>query len=140
MLNLDPAKLLVIFVLALIVMGPERLPTFAKQLGRAWKTVAGFKEQAEEEIRKAMPDFELPKIPKNPSAMVTGFLTDLVSPTNTNSAVSPPEINQETGAVEKIPYRDSSLPLASPKSSSRLTYLADESSNKDPQFTDPSMN
>ena len=88
MLNLDPAKLVVIFVIALIVMGPERLPSFARQLGHAWKTVTSYRDQAEEEIRKAIPNFDIPAIPKNPSAMVTGFISDLVNPTAKGTSVA----------------------------------------------------
>ena len=38
MLNLDPAKLLVIAVVAIILLGPDRLPNLARQVGGAWRT------------------------------------------------------------------------------------------------------
>ncbi len=58
MLNLDPAKLLVIVVIVVIgfmVIGPERMPRVARQLGTMLRTVRSYREQAESEIRKAIP-------------------------------------------------------------------------------------
>jgi hypothetical protein len=74
-LNLDPAKLLVILVLALIVLGPDRLPGAARQLGTAWRTLTHLREQVTEEVRKAIPDVTIPNLPR--AGMVTSFLTDL---------------------------------------------------------------
>jgi Sec-independent protein translocase protein TatA len=80
--SLDPAKLLVILVFALIVIGPERLPKAARQLGAAWRQLTTIREQVTEEVRKAMPDLglddlDLPHLPRNPSAAVSNFVRDL---------------------------------------------------------------
>jgi mttA/Hcf106 family len=93
-LNLDPAKLLVILVLALIVLGPERLPKAARQLGSAWRTLTNLREQVTEEVRRAIPDVDIPHIP-GPGA-VSGFLNTLTRPpdrpTATGSAPAAPQI------------------------------------------------
>ena len=39
MLNLDPAKLLIIAVVAVILLGPDKLPQVARQAGAAWRTL-----------------------------------------------------------------------------------------------------
>ncbi len=80
--NLDPAKLLVILVIALVVLGPERLPKLARQLGAAWRELTRMREQVTEEVRSAMPDFanELPPIPRIKPGSITGFLSDLTRP------------------------------------------------------------
>ena len=86
--GLDPAKILVILIIALIVLGPERLPGAARQLGGAWRELNKLREKFEEEVRSAVPDLDLPKIPTSPSRAVTGYLTGLVSGLTDTSASS----------------------------------------------------
>jgi Sec-independent protein translocase protein TatA len=78
--SLDPAKILVILVLALVVLGPERLPKVARQAGAAWRELTRVRDQVTEEIRSAIPDVDLPTIPKMPKNMVSGFISDLTKP------------------------------------------------------------
>ncbi|MCU1490897.1 MAG: hypothetical protein JWM85_2302, partial [Acidimicrobiaceae bacterium] len=80
--SLDPAKILVILIIALVVLGPERLPKAARQLAHAWKELTRIREQVTEEVRSAMPDLglkdlDLPHFPKSPAAAVSGFVRDL---------------------------------------------------------------
>ena len=63
MLNLDPSKLLVIAVVIVIVLGPNRLPHFARQVGGAWRSFSEFRQRMESEVRASMPD--LPSTTRN---------------------------------------------------------------------------
>ncbi|MGH9016501.1 MAG: Sec-independent protein translocase subunit TatA/TatB [Acidimicrobiales bacterium] len=56
MLSLSPAKLLVLLVVALIVLGPEKLPQVARQLGAAWGELRRFRARLESDVRGAFPD------------------------------------------------------------------------------------
>jgi len=56
MLSLSPAKLLVLLVIALIVLGPEKLPHVARQLGAAWGDLRRFRARLESDVRGAFPD------------------------------------------------------------------------------------
>ena|ERR1700728_1258291 len=56
MLILSPAKLLVLLVIALIVLGPEKLPQVARQLGAAWGDLRRFRTRLERDVRGAFPD------------------------------------------------------------------------------------
>ena len=56
MLSLSPAKLLVLLVIALIVLGPEKLPQVARQLGAAWGELRRFRARLENDVRGAFPD------------------------------------------------------------------------------------
>ncbi|MHB1988326.1 MAG: twin-arginine translocase TatA/TatE family subunit [Acidimicrobiales bacterium] len=76
--GLDPAKLLVILVLALVLIGPERLPRAARQVGAFWREFTQFRERLEDQVRSAMPDLDLPKIPVIPRSGVTGYLTGMM--------------------------------------------------------------
>jgi sec-independent protein translocase protein TatB len=53
---LDPAKLLVILIVALVVLGPDKLPGVARQLGAAWGEIRRFRERLETEVRGSFPD------------------------------------------------------------------------------------
>lgn len=77
---LDPAKILMVLVIALIVLGPDKLPRVARQLGAAWRELTKFREHVEQEVRSAIPDVDLPKLPTRPSSAVATFLSDLTAP------------------------------------------------------------
>src|SRR6202034_850963 len=74
MLNLDPAKLLVIGVVPIILLGPDRLPQVARQLGGAWRSFNEFRHRMESEVRNTMPDLpptsEIARLARSPSALL----------------------------------------------------------------------
>lgn len=91
--SLDPAKILVILVFALVVVGPQRLPQAARQLATAWKELSRIRDTVREEIRSALPDLgldelDLPHLPKSPSAAVGGFVRDLASGLSSTEAAN----------------------------------------------------
>ena len=55
-MNLDPAKLLVILVVGLLVLGPERLPRVARQLGSLWREFTVARDRLVDEIKEQVPD------------------------------------------------------------------------------------
>jgi hypothetical protein len=55
MLNLDPSKLLVIAVVTLIVIGPDKLPHYARQIGQTWRSFSEFRQRMESEVRDSVP-------------------------------------------------------------------------------------
>ena len=98
--SLDPAKMLLILVLALVVLGPERLPRVARQAGAAWRELTRVREQVTEEVRKAIPDLDLPDIPHLRAGAVSSFLTDLTSSTaSTPNAARAAEVAAAAGAA-----------------------------------------
>ena len=74
MLNLDPAKLLVIAVVAVILLGPDKLPQVARQAGAAWRTLNDFRHKMESEVRSSIPDLpssaEIARLARSPSALL----------------------------------------------------------------------
>lgn len=92
--SLDPAKVLVILVVALIVLGPERLPRAARQLGAAWRELTRLRDQVTDEVRSAIPDVDIPRIPHG---AVSGFVRDLTRPSTAphelEEAVAPAELS-----------------------------------------------
>lgn len=79
MLNLDPAKLVVIAVLAILLLGPDRLPKVARQCGDAWRAVGEFRARMEAEVRTAAPDLpstsELARMVRSPAALLDHLAT-----------------------------------------------------------------
>ena len=53
---LSPAKLLVILVVALVVLGPDKLPKVAKQIGSLWHDFRLFRQRLESDVRGSFPD------------------------------------------------------------------------------------
>jgi TatA/E family protein of Tat protein translocase len=53
---LSPAKLLVILVVALIVLGPDKLPKMARQIGSLWGDFRRFRQRFESDVRGSFPD------------------------------------------------------------------------------------
>ena len=79
MFNLDPGKLLVIAVIAIILLGPDRLPQVARQVGGAWRSFNEFRHRMETEVRSSMPDLpstsEIARLARSPSALLNHLST-----------------------------------------------------------------
>jgi sec-independent protein translocase protein TatB len=79
MFNLDPGKLLVIAVVAIILLGPDRLPQVARQAGNAWRSFNEFRRRMESEVRSTMPDLpptsEIARLARSPSALLNHLST-----------------------------------------------------------------
>jgi sec-independent protein translocase protein TatB len=73
MLNLGTGELLVIFLVALIVLGPNRLPDAARQVGRILgelrRVSSGFQEEMHAAMREPTPT--LPPLPAEAPAPTT---------------------------------------------------------------------
>jgi len=95
--SLDPAKLLVVLVIAFVVIGPERLPAAARQLGRAWHQLTRVREEVLDEVRSALPS-DLPSIPR-PGRTVSSFLSDLTAPASPRAATARSAPQQ---AIERV--------------------------------------
>ena len=104
--GLDPAKIFLILVIALIVVGPERLPGVARQLGGMWRELNRMRDKFEQEVRAAVPDLDLPNIPTSPSRAITGYLTGLVSGQTDTSVASAASDGRKKWSM--------SLPLSAP--------------------------
>ena len=100
MLNLDPGKLLVIGVVAIILLGPDRLPQVARQIGGAWRTFNEFRHRMESEVRDTMPDLpstsEIARLARSPSALLN-HLSNMASDEEPDGAFQPPDLERQHG-------------------------------------------
>jgi sec-independent protein translocase protein TatB len=110
MLNLDPGKLIVIAVVAIILLGPDKLPQFARQVGGAWRSFNDFRHRMESEVRSTMPDLpptsEIARLARSPSALLN-HLSNLPSEDDEapDGSYQPPTVpaNGVNGAGEAAP-------------------------------------
>ncbi len=136
MLNLDPGKLLVIAVVAIIILGPDKLPHFARQVGGAWKSFNEFRHRMETEVRSNIPDLpstsEIARIARNPNAL----LSHLGNMSSGNEAVQGESLAE---AVEPVVV---SAPAEAPMSWVTRDYALDayqspEQSSAEPPIATP---
>jgi sec-independent protein translocase protein TatB len=87
MFGIDFSEILVIFAIALVVLGPEKLPrlarTIGRWLGRARAMARQFREQLEQEADALQRSADL-RTPSTPSASASG------SPRSAPAAAEPP--------------------------------------------------
>src|SRR5580692_2131356 len=104
MLNLDPGKLLVIGVVAIILLGPDRLPQVARQLGGAWRSFNEFRHRMESEVRNTMPDLpptsEIARLARSPSALLNHLSNMAEEDEEPDGSFQPPTLHGENGTAE----------------------------------------
>lgn len=83
MLNLDPSKLLVIALLAIVLLGPEKLPGAARQIGQVWRSLTQWRERVEAEVRSTLPDLpstqDLSQMIRSPGALLNRLAFETTS-------------------------------------------------------------
>ena len=103
MLNLDPGKLLVIGVVAIILLGPDRLPQVARQIGGAWRAFNEFRHRMETQVRETMPDLpdtsEIARLARSPSALLN-HLSNMAPDEEPDGSFQPPNLNGDNGHAD----------------------------------------
>jgi len=74
MLDLSPVKLLLVAIVAILLVGPDKLPQVARQLGSGWRKLRQFHEQVDREVRQNIPDLpstsEIARFARSPVALL----------------------------------------------------------------------
>ncbi|MHB8438200.1 MAG: twin-arginine translocase TatA/TatE family subunit [Acidimicrobiales bacterium] len=123
MLFLSPEKLLIVLVVAVIVLGPDKLPKAARHAASLWRTLTSLRTRLETEARSAIP--ELPSFATITDAMRSplAYLDRLAD----GSA----ERREELSTMETASCEPSRAVLATPEEADRVgaALLADPSLN-----------
>ncbi len=86
---LSPAKLLVVLVIALVVLGPDKLPKLARQVGSLWGDLQTMRQQLESGVRDAFPDLptteRMTQVVRSPMTFLDG-LADTPAPAEAGEA------------------------------------------------------
>jgi len=95
MVLLSPPKLLVILVIALIVLGPDKLPSVARRIGAAWSDFTRWRAQLESEVRATFPDLpsttEVARAVRSPISLLDRLADEHGPPPPTNAVREAPE-------------------------------------------------
>ena len=109
MFFLSPAKLLIILVVALVVLGPDKLPKMAKQIGGFWSDFSKFREKLESEVRGTFPDLPTTDTIAQAVRSPLSFLDTLSGDPSTDQTVSEGPGGAESTGVSINTVRAESL-------------------------------
>jgi sec-independent protein translocase protein TatB len=117
-LNLDPSKLLIIAVVAVILLGPDKLPQVARQVGAAWRSFGEFRHRMESEVRSSIPDLpssaDIARLARSPSALLN-HLSNMAPAEGAATPTSDPTSDDPPGDEHSVPGSSGSFsPDASP--------------------------
>ncbi|MHB8218742.1 MAG: twin-arginine translocase TatA/TatE family subunit [Acidimicrobiales bacterium] len=56
MLDLTPVKLLILFIVVVVLAGPDKVPQVARQIGAGWRRVQEYRDRLDQEVRQNIPD------------------------------------------------------------------------------------
>ncbi len=100
--NLDPTKIAIVLIVALVVLGPEKLPGFTKQLGAWWGEFQRVRARIQGEINGAVGQINNVASPltetfKAASAGASGIIPSIFSPQIGKSESSEKQANSDRG-------------------------------------------
>ena len=87
---LSPAKILVVLIIAIVVLGPDNLPKVARQVGSLWGDFRRLRQRLETDVRGNFPD--LPSTDKISQAVRSpiSFLDSLADSHAADNEATPP--------------------------------------------------
>ena len=106
MLNIGPLELMVILLVALIVVGPAKLPEIGRQIGKGLREFRKVQDEVRDSIRLNLDDETPPRVPLRDNAPKPAepepASNDESSPPSTSAAVdeSPAEPSPMRGAPD----------------------------------------
>ncbi|MEA3020587.1 MAG: sec-independent protein translocase protein TatB [Actinomycetota bacterium] len=101
MLNVGPGELLVIFLVALIVLGPNKLPEAARQVGRITAELRRLSSGFQDEMREAMRE-PTPTLPPLPTAESNGAAPKSPTSTTARRRREPLRASEATSAEQQL--------------------------------------
>ncbi|MCL6091533.1 MAG: twin-arginine translocase TatA/TatE family subunit [Actinobacteria bacterium] len=132
-MGIDPEKLLVLFVIALIVLGPERLPGMARSLGRGLAEVRKYTSAARAEMDQVLaePRSVVQSALRETDLEGLSELTNMRNPMRYIEAVSQPNVAQPTSSQPGGPQ------AAMEGASAGNRSTGDGSTGDGPEWTEP---
>jgi len=88
-ITISPLKVLIVLVVALLLLGPDKVPQAARQIGAGWSAFRRFRQRMEEEIRETVPDLpathEIVRAVRSPMSFLDNLADLHGESTNTNA-------------------------------------------------------
>ena len=111
MFSLSPVKLLIVLVVALILLGPDKLPQVARQLGAGWRAMRDFHQRVESGVRETLPNLpsttEIARMARSPVAILNQ-LADL--PSSNGAAEGAEGLAEPVAPDDPVPSDGASRP------------------------------
>jgi Sec-independent protein translocase protein TatA len=120
---LSPAKVLVILVVALVVLGPDKLPKVAKQIGGLWGDFRKFRQRLEGEVRGTFPDLPSTETISHAVRSPLSFLDTLA---DSHSAENGTTSGAATGTEDPDVHGDAVQPSAGPNRPAGTVHASEE--------------
>jgi sec-independent protein translocase protein TatB len=114
MLSISPTKLLIVLVVGLIVLGPDKLPRVARQLGAFWGELRKVRDRLEREVRETFPGLppahQVAQVVRSPIALLDRLAEvhererlESESEGQSASDLDQPRADASTDALERMP-------------------------------------
>ncbi len=70
MIDLSPIKIMIVMAVALVLLGPDKIPEVSRKLGATWRAIKEFQQKVESEVREVVPQLpdsgELSRLVRKP--------------------------------------------------------------------------
>lgn len=134
---LSPAKILVVVVVAVIVLGPDKLPKVARQVGSLWGDFRRLRQRLESDVRGNFPD--LPSTDKISQAVRSpiGFLDSLADTHDPDNGANPPSGGGAPGGGPAPPAGGGVRPSGAANRPTGSVHAEEESSLAGVSISDP---
>jgi|GEM_PF-5944568 Sec-independent protein translocase protein TatA len=115
--NLDPVKIFVLLAVALVVLGPERLPTVARTIGSLIRDFQLFRQKMVQEVKEIIPDTAevvtpitsaLNQLP-SPSKIIKQELATSFDSSSSNNAANNTQLHETDDSFVVKPVNEVSL-------------------------------
>jgi sec-independent protein translocase protein TatB len=144
MLDLTPVKLLILFIVVMVLAGPDKLPQVARQLGAGWRKVQDYRDRIDQEVRQNIPDLpsseEIVRFARSPISL----LNQLASSGTDDALVEDPASPGHPRVSDDAAWPEDRLDPQAASADIRRTNGGTGSSGADPSAVwlsdDPSMN
>jgi sec-independent protein translocase protein TatB len=109
-ITISPLKVLIVLVVALLLLGPDKVPQAARQIGAGWSAFRKFRQRMEEEIRETVPDLpathEIVRAVRSPMSFLDN-LADLHGDTTTKDTADASASEEGEGGSTRAEGSDS---------------------------------
>ena len=103
MLDLSPTKLVIIFVVAVVLLGPKRLPEVARQLGAGWRKLRALHQRVDQELRQSIPDLpssqEIARFARSPISLLNQLAERQTGSSDPKAVVESTQASPPPGAA-----------------------------------------
>jgi Sec-independent protein translocase protein TatA len=111
---------MIIVAVILVVLGPDKLPQAARQIGNGWRSLKQFQQRVENEVREAIPSLpssgDLARVVRSPVNLLNELADRAAQPSNMGEIEDAPLAEEIAEAEEReaFEFREHRPPTAPP--------------------------